>query len=222
MNNLIKVALLSSIAAISTAGVASASTIISAVGATVDVGGSIAPSDINDTFNQNGLSANYTSGLTDFDSFVASTTHTLTFVGFEWFSEQNVTDAQVTYDLGASFSIDALALWNEEFSGIGTLDLSVSNDNLSFTNIATGLNPTNNPLNADYGADVFSFAATSFQFIRFNMSNCPQPNAQFNGCSIGEVAFRSAAVPPVPVPAGLPLILTGLAGFGLLRRKRAK
>ena len=42
------------------------------------------------------------------------------FAGFEWFSNSGTTAAVVTYDLGAVITIDRLALWNEESSGIGT------------------------------------------------------------------------------------------------------
>jgi hypothetical protein len=199
---------------------ATAATIISATSATINSGGPGFGS-INNTFDQAGLNANYTSGVTDFDSFVASTTHSFVFAGNEWFSNDPTSSASVTYNLGSVQSIDRLALWNEDASGIGTLDLSFSTDGISFSSLASGLNPINTTLNLDYGAEVFSFAATSLQFIRFDMSGCPQSGGlNFQACAIGEVAFRAADASPIPVPGAFPLILTGIAGFAAMRRRR--
>lgn len=171
-------------------------TIISPVSATIDAGGPGFGS-IFDTFSQSGLTAGYTSGVTNFDTYLATVPrHTMIFAGFEWFSNSGTTGAVVTYDLGAAIAIDRLALWNEESSGIGTLDLLSSKDGVTFTPLASGLHPTDNPLtnpidSPPYAADVFSFAATSARFVRFVISDSPQPDpAAFPGAAIGEVAFR--------------------------------
>ena len=172
---------------------------------------------LTETLDQSGLSATYTSGVTDFGTFVAGTTHTPIFAGFEWFSEFGSTTASVTYNLGAKLLIDKMALWNEESSGIGLLDLLVSDDGITFTSLLAGLLPTDNPV-AAYSADVFAFGATAFQFIRMDMSKCPQPlPGSFPSCAIGEVAFNQVAA--VPVPAGGLLLLAALGGLGLLRRR---
>jgi hypothetical protein len=47
---------------------------VGATSATINSGGPGFGS-ISDTFNQNGLSSNYISGVTDFDTFVPSTSH---------------------------------------------------------------------------------------------------------------------------------------------------
>lgn len=182
---------------------------------------------INDTFNQNGLSANYISGVTDFDSFVATTSHTAIFPGFEWFGNLGTNSAAVTYDLGAVTSVNKMALWNEETSGIGVLDLLVSSDGITFTSLLSGLLPTDNPLTPDgfggfvpYMADVFTFATTSFRYITLNMGGCPQPitGNVFESCAIGEVAFNQVAA--VPVPAAGFLLVGALGGLAALRRRR--
>jgi hypothetical protein len=123
-----------------------AGAIFSATGAVVNAGDLPGNGSINDTFNHNGLLSGYTSGVTNFDAYIATNPlHTSTFAGFEWFGNAGTTTATVTYDLGSVRSFDRLALWNEESSGIGLLDLWTSIDGTTFTSLASGLTPFDNP-----------------------------------------------------------------------------
>ncbi|MBA3975174.1 MAG: coagulation factor 5/8 type domain-containing protein [Candidatus Solibacter sp.] len=204
-----------------TAGIATAAVIVAPVAGVINSGGPGFGS-LADTFNQNGLSSGYVSGVTDFDVYLGTNpTHTTTFGGFEWFSNSGTSSASVTYDLGSVMQIDRLALWNEESSGIGSLDLYGSTDNVTFNLIVSGLLPTDHAL-VNYGADVFNLGATNARYVRFDMSGCPQPNnGTFNACAIGEVAFSSGGAGAIPEPGTAVLLGLGIAGLGLIRRKRA-
>lgn len=210
------------LAATAVASAAHASVIIAPTGAIINTGGP-GFGTLVETFNQAGLNSGYIPGFTAFDAYLATNpTHTDIFAGNEWFSNSGTTSASVTYDFGAVVSIDAMALWNEEISGIGLLDLLGSTDGVTFTAIATALAPTDNPRGV-YGADIFGFASTTLRYLRLDMSECPQADpAGFDGCAIGEVAFRSAGVVPIPEPAALGLLGLGLLGTVLARRRKAR
>lgn len=200
---------------------AAAGSIFSATGATINSGGPGFGS-INDTFNHNGLLTGYTSEVTNFNAYMATNPlHTFLFSGYEWFSNVGTSSAVVTYDLGSVRSFDRVALWNEESSGIGLLNVLTSLDDVTYTSLATALSPTDNPP-GNYPADVFSLAATA-RYVRFDMSGCPQPitSSPFAACAIGEVAFRTPEDNTAPEPTMLGLLGIGLAGLLTSRRRKA-
>lgn len=161
--------------------------IYSATSAVVNSGGTYdASTSIDNAINQHGLFTFYTSGVTDFNNYIAlNPEHTYNYFDLEWFSLDGSSSAVVTFDLGTIRTLDGLALWNEEVNGIGSLDLLYSADGTTFSPLLSGLTPTDNPVSNNYLADVFSFGAVNARYIRVQMNNCPGAR-----CSLGEVAFR--------------------------------
>lgn len=173
--------------------------------------------DIVKSIDQSGLSAGYTSGVTDFDSYVASTTHS----GVENSGFLGVNDSLPEYfsfDLGGSFLIDSLAFWSVSNSGsVTAFELFADSDGV----VGNGLGASLGVFNATAGGDptsaqVFAFGALNTQFIHLEIQG-PLPATLEYG--IGEVAFRQAAA--VPEPAPITLVGLGLALVGFLRRKKA-
>jgi hypothetical protein len=209
---------------VGSAPTARAQAIFSPTSGVVNSGGTEGAGSLTWTFDHSGLSTNFISGVTNFNTYIAGNPlHTDIYVPFEWFSGVSPT-AVVTYDFGSVLGIDRFALWNEEFSGIGFLNILGSTNGTTFTSILNGLTPPNNPLGSSYPATVYSFDATSARFFRLEMSGCPQPNGGgYNGCSIGEVAFRSAEITTVtPEPGSMTLVASGLFAVGMFVRRRRK
>jgi hypothetical protein len=192
---------------------------------------------ILNTIDQSGLSLGYVSGETDFSSYLAGNpTHTSRANGNEWFSRdygtRRLASQTVTYGFSALTSIDAFALWNEEFAGIGTTQLLSSVDGHTYTSLGTvtPMRSTFAPGNTiiPYSAQVFSFDLTSMLFFRLVIANCPGPpssQSSYRGCGIGEVAFSAVLRPVgnnpiVPLPAALPLLASALGLFAWMGRRR--
>ena len=204
---------------------ARAQAIFSPIAVPVNTAGDFdASADIGQTIDQSGLFTGFASGVTNFDSYIASNPlHDQGFSGREWFSAGGVTTGTIVYDLGAGAGFDRLALWNEDSIGIATMTVDASND-LSFSVGVTSFGvfaPTNNPEGANYPAQVFALAPTSARYVRLQVQ--APVGAAF--VSMGEIAFRSAAVVAVPEAGTLALALPALAMVGTIvirRRKGAK
>jgi len=179
--------------------------------------------DIGNTIDHSGLSANFISGVTDFDAYLAgSPMHTELADLNEWFSAEGVTRASIIYDLGSAQTVDRLALWNEEFSGFGTGSIFYSLDGQTFLSL-TSISPVDSPADLPYGAQVFGWGTVSARYFRFDVSGCPQASGSPRLlCGIGEVAFsvQQEPTPRVAEPGTLVLLALGLTGAGWLGRAR--
>lgn len=171
--------------------------------------------------NHGGLFTNFTSGVTDFDSYMAGNPqHTIISNGAEWFTDFNQPGAILTFDLGSVMTIDRVALWTDEFWGAGNVAVALSVDNVTYSGVG-GFAPTDWPTNVNsYGADVFGFGASAARYVQLTLSNCPQPLSNAGGgCGLGEFAV-SQTTSAVPEPMTIALLSSGLAGVVASRRRR--
>jgi len=164
--------------------------------------------------NQRGLHAKYVSGVTDFDSFVAATTHSVGAIT-EWFAPSGTLSEVIEFDLGGLFTVDKIAIWNEDAWGTDTVNIFASTDSAftSATSLGT-FNLTNNPNRTSYLAQVLAgFNPVIAQFLRFEVSGSS------TSVALGEVAFSATEVSAVPLPAAAFLFGPALLGFLGFRRK---
>jgi hypothetical protein len=207
------------LAAGSAAAVASASTILSPTAVLLNTGGQFdADYPITRTIDRSGLFTPFVSGVSDFDAYLAgSPLHNFIAFGNEWFTPVGVTASTIVYDLGAEYTVDRLALWNEDASGFTSLVVTTSLVS-DFSSSASGgaFNPANNDQAIDYAAEVLAFTggARGARYIKIDVTG-PQPNGSFTGLGMGEIAF---SVNPIPAPGAIALIVPALAAVSRRRR----
>ena len=129
--------------------------------------------------NQNGLSASYTSGVTDFTGFTSTATHAGPGV---WLASGPPNDpatqppATLDFDLGSNFLVGAMALWGsaasvptndpgiKDFSLIGSLQSDFSNP-INLGNFSASTN-TSSPTSAQ----VFSFIPATVRYVQLTIN----------------------------------------------------
>ncbi|SEM75648.1 hypothetical protein SAMN04489760_1432 [Syntrophus gentianae] len=196
---------------------AQASVIRSATSVTQNTFGNWGPEYVvENAINQTGLSAGFVSGATDWDAyFTGNPTHTLVAPYYEWWGNSNSgLTGSVTFDLGGLFTIDKLALWNEEVTGIASFDVYTSTDGVVFNLVASNLLPTNNPQGYNYLADIFNLTNSVGQYVKLDLTGAGESG--YNTVSMGEIAFSTSAV---PLPSAILLLGPGLVGLAWVRRK---
>lgn len=199
---------------------AQAGPVIQATSATSSLGSYSAQYLPGYAIDQSGLSAGYISGVTDFATYVATTTSVAGGSSFNtWFSSAGVLTGNFDFALGGAQTIQSFALWDDPqaaLQGVNNFTLLASNTSSFATSINLG---TFTALDTDIHAQVFNFAPTTASYVRM------QINSNFGSTFVTgfvEGAFQGASAPPtaIPEPFTLSLFGTGLAGVVALRRRR--
>ncbi|MBB6051519.1 hypothetical protein [Armatimonas rosea] len=204
---------------------ARAQAILGATSATTNMGSFFGSP--NSLINQSGLSATYTSGVTNFATFTSTATHNFnspainTAGSASWASGLGNKTGVVTFDMGSLVTLDKIAVWN--WGGSDPVSLTgfnlFSDDNSSFTSATSLGSFTVDPNGAAFAnpAQVFSFASTTDRYFRMSITS-NNGHSLFTG--FGEVAFQqgvstpSSVTPELPgamqlLPALLPVALIG-------------
>ena len=137
-----------------------------------------------------------------------------------WMTDLGVQTATLTFDLGASYDLNAANIWNYNFGtpgffstlerGVKDFTLAFSTDGTTFTDAFAGT------LSAGTGAPMasqdFALDGTA-RFVRLGIVDAIGRD-QFSSVGLSEVRFDgTAAVAAVPEPAAWGLMI---AGFGLV------
>lgn len=168
--------------------------------------------------NQTGLSMGFVSGVTDWNTyFTGNPNHSPSAVN-EWWGSQGVLQGSIVFDLGSSYLVDKIAIWNEEYNGIYTFNVLTSNDGISFASVGSSFYPTdwNNTSSLPYDADIFSLTPTMGQYVRLDITGVR------NAVTMGEIVF-STSNSTIPEPSSILLLGFGMVGLaGVARKKMAK
>ena len=174
---------------------------------------------LDQLIDQSGLTNNYVSLLTDFDSFTLNTTAPYGAATPFPMGKDVVgmlsSPGSIFFDLGSSYNIDAIAFWNQSSGSAQTIEYALYlND--SYTVRGSGIKIGHFYPETDFDhfigavADIEKFAAVESQFFEIELIenlNCPTGCTGFN-----EILFAS----PIPVPAAAWLFGSAIFSLGLI------
>jgi hypothetical protein len=125
-----------------------------------------------------------------------------------WHTDSGVPGAYVQVDLGVGMLVDTCSIWKTSASAYaGVYKVRYSGDGATWTDVATGINPTGS------GANTVTFAAVSARYWRIELTNTPGggdslSEVQFNLVGSNFLKFRARSV------AGTPLTLEHAIHYG--------
>ena len=177
------------------------------------------------TIDQSGLSVGYTSGVTDFATYIGANPRHIASNGPPNFSCTFDTSRTVDYDLGAAFTIKQLAFWQYPFAQAGPIiNFQVfTSNNAGFVGATlvgsfTALIDGTGTGGFGTGAQVFTLTNSDARYLRMNVLSI-DPGSTGYGWS--EVAFDAGIVgTTVPEPATLLMTAIGLVGAVVARRRQ--
>ncbi|MEW5685346.1 MAG: PEPxxWA-CTERM sorting domain-containing protein [Pseudomonadota bacterium] len=222
MRNRLQSLALATAAAAALAGPAAAGVIIQPKSVTIVSGGTYLGNSPVNIINQSGLSKKYVSGVTDFDTYIASNPLHSTTAG-EWLSDGPTTSAIVLFDFGEVVDITGFALFNEDATSMGFTTFRAGNTPTSLSSYAGNTFREQNPFGVAYGPTVVNHQRVSRRYFAFTITGCNAAGAAHNGCGLGEVVFESAQAAPVagvPEPATWAMMIMGFGGIGAVVRRR--
>jgi hypothetical protein len=167
--------------------------------------------------NQSGLSANYTSGVTDFSAFTSTTRANYRAYGGSLFTNVAGIGGLGSFylDLGNVFSVSAGATWGQDG---GTATMTAYDLFYSDTFGSAGSRTLVGRFSAGVSPNAFAhtFSAVNARYFELDVVS----NGGFGGTRVNELVFGGQAVAAVPEPSTLALFGIGLFGMGLARRKK--
>ena len=198
-------------------GVAHAATIVSPGTVINNTLGEFGTRPAAAAIDQSGLSVTYSSGVTDFSTYIGLSPSHGSATADQWLSALGNTTGTIDFDLASTFPLNRILLWNHSgqigTAGAGINGLTVFTSNVS--DFSTSVNVgTFSALSQTNPVQVFNFnQVTNAQFVRLQI-NSNHGNASFTGAP--ELAFAT------PEPTTALLFASGLAALAVGRRRMSR
>ena len=152
------------------------------------------------TIDQSGLLIGYTSGITDFDTYVALLPkHAGNTSPPNFAASFSLPQQDVDFDLGAAYDVQKLAFWNYPFSGsagvTGVQVFTANSPSFSGAVFQGQFNPADDAVNNLNTVQVLDIADAFARYVRLRIT----ATASSNGTGFSEVAFAVAVPEPIAI-----------------------